>query len=101
MILSLCILLLLIWPQMLMLLEPCEVHGFPLFVPGLLQVLRGTISRCDLGVSSQLVNSSLFVVIEDSIASPDVTEGRVEVLRLRVVIAEEGGFHFMLTSLLL
>lgn len=42
------LLLLLIRPKVLVLLEPREIHGLPLLVPSLLEVLRGPISSGDL-----------------------------------------------------
>ncbi len=83
------LLLLLIRPKMLMLLEPCEIHGLPLLVPSLLQVFRRPISSGDLRFPNQLFHSPILFVLEYGVASPDIPDGGIEIIWLREIVELE------------
>lgn len=88
------LLLLLIRPKMLVLLEPCEIHGLPLLVPSLLEVLRGPISSGDLRFPNQLFHSPILVVLEDGVATPDIPDGGIEIFRFREIVEFERSLNF-------
>lgn len=76
------ILLLLTGCEMFVLLEPCEIHGFPLLVPCVFEILRRSIGSSKLTVFDQLSQSLLLVILEDSGAAPNIPDREVKILRL-------------------
>ena len=83
------LLLLLIWPKMLVLLEPCEIHGLPLLVPSLLEIFRGSVSSGNLRFPNQLFHGPILLILEDGAPSPDIPDSGIQIIWLREIVEFE------------
>ena len=93
------VLLLFIGTQVLMLLEPTEVHRVPLLVPNLLQELRRPLCNGAVLISLELINSFLLLVIEDAVASPDASNRLIEIRRLQDLESRQALIDLVLSFL--